>query len=143
MLFKRHMPFVLATLMVVAACGAEQAGEAGEAGETTSAEAQEATGGAGAMQNPHGEMEMPGQSGLTRISYACADGNSLQLVLHEGTGQADLVMGEETVTLAATPAASGMKFTDGTWVFHGKGPEALVEKDGERVYSDCRASGHP
>jgi membrane-bound inhibitor of C-type lysozyme len=140
MLFKRHMPFALATLMVVAACGAEQGGEAGE---SAAAETQEEAGGAGAMQNPHGAMEMPGQGGVTRITYGCAEGNSFQLVLHEGTGEADLVMGEETVTLASDRAASGMRFTDGTWVFHGKGPEALVEKDGERVYSDCKASGHP
>ncbi len=140
MLVKRHMPFVLATLMVVAACGAEQGDEAGA---TTAAEMQEAEGGAGAMQNPHGATAMPGQGGVTRITYACADGKSFQLALHEGTGQADLVMGDETVVLAATPAGSGMKFTDGTWVFHGKGPEALVDKGEERVFTDCKASGHP
>jgi membrane-bound inhibitor of C-type lysozyme len=95
------------------------------------------------MQNPHGAMEMPGQGGVTRITYACAEGKSFQLVLHEGSGQADLVMGEETVTLAKEVSASGMKFSDGTWMFQGKGPEALVDRGEERVYSDCKASGHP
>lgn len=140
MLFKRHMPFALATLMVVAACGAEQAGEAGE---SAAAQAEQSGDGAGAMPNPHGATEMPGQGGVTRITYACADGKSFQLAMYEGSGKADLVMGEETVSLAREQSGSGMKFSDGTWVFHGKGPEALVDRNDERVYSDCKASGHP
>lgn len=143
MLSKRIAPFALAALVLVAACGAEQGDQAETAEESAGAEAQEAAGGEGGMENPHAGMEMPGQAGVTRISYTCADGKTLQLALHEGTGQAEIVMGEETVTLAADRAASGMRFTDGTWTFHGKGPEAFVQKGEEMVYTDCRASGHP
>ena len=36
-----------------------------------------------------------------------------------------------------------MEFSDGTYTFRGQGPEAYVEKDGERIYKDCMAAGHP
>ena len=40
-------------------------------------------------------------------------------------------------------SASGMKYSDGTWTFFGKGPEALVMKNDEHVLTECKAAGHP
>jgi membrane-bound inhibitor of C-type lysozyme len=146
-MLSRHLtPFAFAALVLVAACGTEQ-GEQAESAESAAGSAgtpaQATAEGQGAIVNPHEGMAMPGQSGVTRISYACADGKTLQLALHGETGHADLVMGDATVSLAPTPGASGMMFTDGTWTFHGKGTEAFVQKGEEMIYSDCKASGHP
>lgn len=44
---------------------------------------------------------------------------------------------QEPVTLAATEAASGARYSDGTTTFWNKGDEALVEVNDEIVLSEC------
>ncbi len=139
MQYKHLSSLALAGLVALAACGGSDSG-ASQDTEQAPVAAQDA----GGMANPHGDAAaMPGQAGVTRITYKCADEKSIQLALYEGSGKADLVMEGETVTLAAETTGSGMNFTDGTWSFRGKGPEALVMKGGETVFADCKAAGHP
>ncbi len=45
---------------------------------------------------------------------------------------------QEPVTLAATEAASGARYSDGTTTFWNKGDEALVEVNDAIVLSECK-----
>jgi membrane-bound inhibitor of C-type lysozyme len=101
----------------------------GEAGEQPAAES------TAGMEAPHGQVSMG--------EYTCADGASFTLTVAPGVAKAALRLGDEVVQLDQVETGSGMEFSDGTYTFHGKGPEAFVEKDGEQILTDCQASGHP
>ncbi len=49
----------------------------------------------------------------------------------------------ETHELERVRSASGMKFSDGTWGFFSKGPEAMLMKNEEPIVKGCIAAGHP
>ena len=89
----------------------------------------------GEMNAPHGQVSM--------IMYNCADEKSFTLTVAEGVGKAALRAEDGIYQLDQQQVASGMEFSDGSYTFRGKGPEAFVEKDGEPVYTDCMAAGHP
>ncbi len=120
-------------------CASESAeGEADAAGEMPAAEAGmegQAPEGMGEMSAPHGQVSV--------LMYQCADDRAFALTVAPGVGQAALRIEGESFPLEQQEVASGMEFSDGTYTFRGQGPEAYVEKDGERIFSDCVASGHP
>jgi membrane-bound inhibitor of C-type lysozyme len=132
-------PLLSATVLVAAACAGEQANQEQEAAPEPAAEmmeSQEAGGMEGMGQAPHGEVSM--------INYRCADGGMFTLTVAPGVGQAALRLADgEVFQLDQIEAASGMEFSDGTYTFRGKGPEAFVERDGEQILTDCMAAGHP
>lgn len=103
---------------------ADQAATEGEAPE-----------GMGEMNAPHGQVSV--------VIYQCADGKSFALTMAPGVGQAAFRADDGVFQLNQQEVASGMEFSDGTYTFRGEGPEAFVEKDGERIYTDCVAAGHP
>jgi membrane-bound inhibitor of C-type lysozyme len=87
------------------------------------------------MSAPHGQVSV--------VMYQCADDKQFALTVAPGVGQAALRTDGEVFQLEQQEVASGMEFSDGTYTFRGQGPEAFVEKDGERIYTDCVAAGHP
>ncbi|MCL7928068.1 MAG: MliC family protein [marine benthic group bacterium] len=99
--------------------------------------------GAGGMENPHAAGAMPGQGGLMEISFSCPDDVTLKLALYSEEDRAEVTVLGETHDLERVRSGSGMKFSDGTWSFFSKGPEAMVMKDDEPVVKDCVAVGHP
>ena len=99
--------------------------------------------GAGGMENPHAAAAMPGEGGLMEISFACPDDVTLKLALFSEEDRAEVTLMGETHDLERVRSGSGMKFSDGTWSFFSKGPEAMVMKDDEPVVKDCVAVGHP
>ncbi len=143
MIKTRFAVLAIASLLAVAACGGSDEQVQEMADRETPETAGDMSAATGGMENPHGQAAMPGADGTTRISYACPDGTSFQLTLLEGAGMARLALDGETIELKQEPAASGMKYSDGTWTFHGKGPEALIMRGEETVHSDCKAAGHP
>jgi membrane-bound inhibitor of C-type lysozyme len=129
----------LAGLFVLGACGRSEETETG-------ATASGAAAGTEAAQLPEGHpdigaMEMP--AAVTRIGFECADQATFELAMFEGTERARLTIGEEVHELERQEVASGMSYSDGSLTLHGKGMDAYVEKDGERILSDCKAAGHP
>jgi membrane-bound inhibitor of C-type lysozyme len=121
-----------AGLFVAAGCASETADEQA-AGETAAQEGGPAA--MGQMSAPHGQVSV--------IMYKCADEKSFTLTVAEGVGKAALRAEEGSFQLDQQEVGSGMEYSDGSYTFRGKGPEAFVEKDGERVYTDCMAVGHP
>lgn len=95
----------------------------------------EAAAGMGEMGAPHGQVSV--------VIYQCADEKSFALTMAPGVGQAALRFDEGVFPLEQQEVASGMEFSDGTYTVRGQGPDAFVEKDGERIFTDCSASGHP
>ncbi len=113
-------------------CASETAEEQAEAAAEMPAEAPE---GMGEMSAPHGQISV--------LMYQCADEQQFALTVAPGVGQAALRLEAGVFQLEQQEVASGMEFSDGTYTFRGQGPEAFVEKDGERIFTDCVAAGHP
>jgi membrane-bound inhibitor of C-type lysozyme len=163
MMQKRYAFLALAGVLVVAGCGGAEQEEtvviqedAAAAGmENPHANTEGATGGmpggmpggistAEGAENPHAAAtSMPGRDGVTQIMFKCADDRAFTFALLDGVEKARITVDGESYELEKIPAASGMKFSDGTWSFFGKGPEALVMKNDEKVFTDCKAAGHP
>ncbi|NNK48688.1 MAG: hypothetical protein HKP01_07430 [Gemmatimonadetes bacterium] len=95
----------------------------------------EAPDGMGEMSAPHGQVSV--------LMYQCADEQQFTLTVAPGVGQAALRVEAGVFQLEQQEVASGMEFSDGTYTFRGQGPEALVERDGEPILTDCVAAGHP
>ncbi len=139
MMQKRFAFLVLAGILVVAGCGGAEQGETAVVQENAAA---------AGTENPHDDMEgatggMPGRDGVTQIMFKCADDKAFMFALLEGVEKARITVDGESFELEKDPSASGMKYSDGTWSFFGKGPEALVMKNDENVFTDCKAAGHP
>ena len=124
-------PLMLAGLLGLGACASETADDSAAAAEDTS----EAAVSAEQMQSPHGEV--------TSMTYQCADEKSFMLTLAAGVSVAALRMDDQVYQLEQQEVASGMEFSDGSITFRGEGPEGYVEKDGEQIFTDCKATGHP
>ncbi len=97
------------------------------------------------VTNPHtpGPSTMPGEGGITEIMFRCPDDQGFLFGLYAGADSARISVDGVTYELERVPSASGMKYTDGTWSYFGKGPEALLMKGEEVVMKDCKAAGHP
>ena len=160
MMQKRFAFLALAGVLVIAGCGGVEQDEtvvvqddAVAAGvENQHANMEGATGGmpggistAEGAENPHAATpsSMPGRDGVTQIMFKCADDRAFTFALLDGVEKARITVDGESDELEKIPSASGMKFSDGTWSFFGKGPEALVMKNDEKVFTDCKAAGHP
>lgn len=107
------------------------------------AEGAGAMGAMGGMDNPHVAGGMPGEDGVINITFTCPEDVPLQLVLHSDDNRAVVTYMGQTHELERVRSASGMKFSDGTWGFFGKGPEAMLMKNEEPVVQNCIAAGHP
>jgi len=119
-------------LFGAAGCASETADD--QATEMPATEA-EAPAGMGEAQAPHGQVSV--------LMYQCADEKAFALTVASGVGQAALRIEDGVYQLDQQEVASGMEFSDGTYTFRGQGPEAYVEKDGVRIFTDCTAAGHP
>ena len=126
------MILIAAGLLGAAGCASETADDQPDAAAATEGEAPAET---GEMQAPHGQVSV--------IMYQCADEKSFALTVAPGVGQAALRADDGVFQLNQQEVGSGMEFSDGTYTFRGEGQEAFVEKDGERIYTDCAAAGHP
>ncbi len=115
-------------------CASETAEDRSDA-EAAEMPAGEATEGMGEMSAPHGQVSV--------VMYRCADDKQFALTMAPGVGQAALRTESGVFQLEQQEVASGMEFSDGTYTFRGQGPDAHVEMDGERIYTDCVAAGHP
>lgn len=131
-LISKHASLVMAAgLLGAVACSSESAEEQADA----AAAAAESPVSMGQVQAPHGEV--------SSMMYECADEKSFMFTIAPGVAQAALRMGDEVYELDQQEVASGVEFSDGSITFRGKGPEAFVEKDGEPIFTDCNAVGHP
>jgi membrane-bound inhibitor of C-type lysozyme len=130
---KSAMILLVAGLFVAAGCASETADD--QVAAETPAEESGAPEAMGEMNAPHGQVSM--------LVYNCADEKSFTLTVAVGVGQAALRAEDGVYQLEQQEVASGMEFSDGSYTFRGQGPEAFVEKDGERIYTDCVAAGHP
>ena len=122
---------IAAGLLGAVGCSAESVEEQADA----ATEAVEAPVSMGQMQAPHGEV--------SSMMYECAEEKSFMLTIAPGVAQAALRMGDEVYQLDQQEVASGVEFSDGSITFRGEGPEAFVEMDGEPIFTDCMAAGHP
>jgi membrane-bound inhibitor of C-type lysozyme len=137
---KRATILVAAAALGLAGCAAETADDQAEATSTEMPADHPATDGVapegmGEMSAPHGQVSV--------LIYECADEKSFALTVAPGVGQAALRFEEGVFQLEQQEVASGMEFTDGTYTFRGKGTDGYVERDGERIFTECTASGHP
>ena len=73
------------------------------------------------------------------VAFDCPGGETITAQFI-GTEEAIVTLpDQEPVTLPATEAASGARYSDGTTTFWNKGDEALVEVNDEMVLSECQA----
>lgn len=75
----------------------------------------------------------------TTVVFECPGG---EIITAEFVGTEAAVVtlpDQDPITLAATEAASGARYSDGTTTFWNKGDEALVEVNDELVLSECVA----
>ena len=126
------MILTAAGLLGAAGCASETADDQTEEAAATEGEAPAEM---GQTQAPHGQVSV--------VMYQCAEEKSFALTVAPGVGQAALRVDGEVFPLDQQEVASGMEYSDGTYTFRGQGPEAVVEKDGEPIFSDCMAAGHP
>ncbi|MEC5399628.1 META domain-containing protein [Uliginosibacterium sp. H1] len=79
----------------------------------------------------------------TRMAvYRCAGTADLPVALINGD-TLRLWSAEGFEILTRSPAASGELFVNGGTAFHSKGRDAFVERNGVKVFSDCRQVGDP
>lgn len=134
------MVLMVAGLLGAAGCASESADDQADTSATEMPADQAATdgeapAGMGEATAPHGEVSV--------VMFDCADDKSFALTMAPGVGQAALRIEDGVFQMEQQEVASGMEFSDGTYTFRGQGPEAFVEKDGEPIYTDCVAAGHP
>lgn len=147
MIEKRIPLLVLAGVLAMAGCDTADQAEVVVVEEDTPAMTTKPgvenphTGAAGAM--PTGAATMPGEDGMIELTFNCAGETSFQLVMLTESEQARITVEGETYELDKVPSGSGMKYSDGTWSFFGKGPQAIVMKNDEEILTECRAAGHP
>ena len=127
---KIAMLSLMVGLFGAAGCASETADDQAEMPATEG----DAPAGMGEAQSPHGQVSV--------VMYQCADEKAFALTVASGVGQAALRIEDGVYQLEQQEVASGMEFSYGTYTFRGQGPEAFVEKDGVRIFSDCSAAGH-
>ncbi len=121
---------IVAGTIGLAACGGETADQAAS---ETAGEGEAATG--AVMQAPHGNVSV--------VLFECVEGGFM-LTMAEGTGKAALRIDETVYQLDEQEAEEPvMLYSDGSYTFRGEGGAATVEKDGEPILTECKASGHP
>lgn len=140
MVQKFGIPSMVGAILLTGALGtAACSPEAADEGEAAAMQAGEGSDNAAAetpeMSSPHGQVSV--------VMYECADEKSFALTVAQGVGQAALRFEEGVFQLEQQEVASGMAYSDGTYTVRGQGPEASVEKDGEPLFTDCVATGHP
>ena len=162
MMQKRYAFLAVAGALVLAGCGGAEQGDEVAVQEEAAAPDNPHAGVPGApggmpgshegeittaedVANPHAAASsaMPGEGGITEIMFNCADDKAFLFSLLDGVAQARITVDGESYELEHIESASGMKYSDGTWTFFGKGPEALVLKNDEHVLTECKAAGHP
>ena len=88
---------------------------------------------AGCAVPPHGEP-----TGERRVSFACSNGEEVEMRFFPAQGVAVLVRNARTIELQQQPAASGFVYSNGPNTVRGKGKELTVEI-GRMVPFQCYA----
>ncbi|MBE9138577.1 MliC family protein [Nodosilinea sp. LEGE 07088] len=73
------------------------------------------------------------------VVFECPGGEIITAQFTDAPAAIVTLPDQEPVTLPATEAASGARYSDGTTTFWNKGDEALVEVDDAMVLSGCQA----
>ncbi len=73
------------------------------------------------------------------VVFNCPDGEIITAQFTDADEAIVTLPDQEPVTLPATEAASGARYSDGTTTFWNKGDEAMVEVDDAVVLSGCQA----
>lgn len=79
----------------------------------------------------------PGED-VRAVAYRCDSGGVFSVRYDLRAGTAVLFIPNQTVTLRQAPAASGTRYSDGTFTLWTKGPEARVEFGQTPLYEGCR-----
>ncbi|WP_369815691.1 MliC family protein [Erwinia sp. ErVv1] len=74
------------------------------------------------------------------LHYTCGT-LPLTVVLDNAREEVNLILDGNPVTLKQQVAASGTRYSDGTYTFWSKGDEAFIERNGKLIINDCRLSG--
>ena len=82
-----------------------------------------------------------GDSGpsVRTVTYQCAGGAAFTAAFTGASSARFTVSGEEDRVLKRVPAASGVRYGDGTVSLSTKGGDAFVEERGRMKWRDCRA----
>ena len=75
---------------------------------------------------------------LFDYTYVCSGDATFRVVFADDFETATLHVGSESVDMIHAISASGMRFTDGNYVFWSRGEDAFLERDGAIVMMDCR-----
>lgn len=73
------------------------------------------------------------------VVFECPDGAIITAQFSEANTAVVTLPDQEPISLPATAAASGARYSDGTTTFWNKGNEAMVEVNGTVVFSGCQA----
>ncbi|MGH8619993.1 MAG: MliC family protein [Burkholderiales bacterium] len=82
-----------------------------------------------------------GDSGpsVRTVHYQCAEGGAFTATFTGESSARLTVAGEEDRILKRLPAASGIRYGDGTISLLNKGSDALLEERGKLKWRDCKA----
>lgn len=75
------------------------------------------------------------------VVFNCPDGETVTAQFTDADEAIVTLPDQAPLTLPATEAASGARYSDGTTTFWNKGDEAMVEIDDTVVLSGCQAQG--
>ncbi|HSW12418.1 MAG TPA: MliC family protein [Solimonas sp.] len=127
----RHICSSLLALVLLAACSKSQEQAPQAAPEAAPAAA------APVAATPPDES---GQPMPTMLVYQCEGSAQVTVANLDDQGQriALTLPGETAVELPQAVSASGAKYDNGSLVFLGKGDEAVIERGGKAVYSQCK-----
>jgi len=84
--------------------------------------------------------EEPSQPMPMTLVYQCENAARITIANLDDQGAriAITLPGETAVELPQAESASGVKYDNGTLTFIGKGDEALIERGGKALYSQCK-----
>jgi len=77
------------------------------------------------------------------VTYHCDNGRSFGVAFHPTGESAIIEIDRMRFTLRHEPSASGAKYACDVLTLWTKGPDAFVEMDGVREYTNCRQAGPP
>lgn len=74
------------------------------------------------------------------LHYTCGT-LPLTVILDNSREEVNLILDGNPLTLKQQVAASGTRYSDGTYVFWSKGDGAFIERNDKVIINDCRLNG--
>jgi membrane-bound inhibitor of C-type lysozyme len=72
------------------------------------------------------------------VAFECEGGKRLVVRMPANAKSVTVMLPERQFRLDETPAASGVRYSNGRTTFHTKGDEAFLEEEGKMLFQGCK-----